>query len=136
MSTINQKNNKNERKKNFCWSPSLKANPQLRARFIKMIINTPRKPNSALRKVGKVILSNKIKVLTKIPGSGHIPQKYAVVLVEGKGHKDTPSIKYSLVRGSLECLPLFNRKSRRSVYGVPDNNKIHTKKALKVKKNN
>ena len=99
-----------------------------------MIITTPRKPNSALRKIGRILLSNKKKVFTKIPGSGVIPQKYSIVLVRGKGHKDTPSVKYSLVRGIYECLPLFNKKRKRSLYGTPNNQKIYIKK--NITKNN
>lgn len=96
-----------------------------------MILNTPRKPNSALRKIGKIFLSNKKKVRAKIPGSGTIPQKYATVLVKGKGHKDTPGVKYSLIRGALECLPLFQKTRRRSIYGVAKEDKTYIKRSLR-----
>jgi small subunit ribosomal protein S12 len=130
MSTINQK-----RKKivisNYISSPNLKKNPQVRGRFLKMLIVTPRKPNSALRKIGRVLLVNKKRIFTKIPGSGAIPQKFATVLVRGKGHKDTPSVKYSLIRGVYECLPLFQKKRKRSLYGTPNSYKIHIKRILR-----
>nr|QIB71972.1 ribosomal protein S12 [Gruberia lanceolata] len=132
MSTINQLiRYKFRSKNNYVWSPALKSNPQVRGRFSRMVINTPRKPNSALRKVGKIFLTNKKRIRAKIPGSGTIPQKYAVVLVKGKGHKDTPGVKYSLIRGALECLPLFQKTRRRSIYGVPSEEKTHTRRCLR-----
>ena len=70
-------------------------------------------------------------MFAKIPGSGAIPQKFATVLVRGKGYKDTPSVKYSLIRGAYECLPLFNKKRKRSLYGTPHNTKIYVKKSLR-----
>lgn len=123
MSTLNQLLRKKKKKQNFHWSPALKGNPQVRGRFSRSYICTPRKPNSALRKVGKVVLINGKRITAKVPGSGAMPQKYAIVLVRGKGHKDTPGVGYSLVRGALECLPLFNKTRRRSVYGAPNPNK-------------
>ena len=102
----------------FCWSTALKGCPQVRGKFLKQLIITPRKPNSAKRKVGKVLLSNRKRITVKIPGKGWRPAKYATVLVRGKGHKDTPGVKYSLVRGALECPPLFKKVRRRSIYGL------------------
>ncbi len=104
--------------KRFYWSVALKHCPQVRGRFLKYFITTPRKPNSAKRKVGRVQLTNGKRVTVKIPGKGYRPAKYATVLVRGKGHKDTPGVKYSLVRGVLECPPLLNKTRRRSIYGV------------------
>lgn len=130
MSTINQKRYK-FKNNNFCFSVALKSNPQVRGRFLRMIITTPRKPNSALRKVGRVVLVNKKKIFAKIPGSGSIPQKFATVLVRGKGYKDTPSVKYSLVRGAYECLPLFQKRRKRSIYGAPMIDKIYTRRILR-----
>lgn len=132
MATINQKK-KFIKLKNFTTSPNLKKNPQVRGRFLKMLITTPRKPNSALRKIGRVLLVNKKKIFTKIPGSGSIPQKFATVLVRGKGSKDTPSVKYCLVRGAYECLPLFNKNRRRSIYGTPNNAKLKVRRVLRRK---
>lgn len=119
MSTINQiMRNKRLRKPKHCWSPALIGKPQRKGRFVKMVIETPRKPNSALRKVGKIFFFGGKRVAAKIPGSGSIPQKFATVLVQGKGYKDTPGVKYKLVRGAYDCLPLFNKTKRRSIYGV------------------
>ena len=122
---------KKYKKKNFCWSPALKKNPQLKGRVMKVLIKTPRKPNSALRKVARVLLSNKKKIFAKIPGSGNIPPKYSSVLVRGKGYKDTPSVKYSLIRGKYDCLGIFSKKRKRSLYGAPNKNKIYIKKKLR-----
>ena len=116
----------------FC--PALKKNPQVRGRFNKLLIITPRKPNSDLRKVGRVTLVNKKKVFTKIAGSGSQPQKYATVLVKGKGYKDTPSVKYSIVRGKYECLPLYGKEKKRSKFGIKNRYLIHTKKIKDLKK--
>lgn len=124
MATVNQTlYNKRIRKKKHCWSPALSGKPQRKGKFIKMVIETPRKPNSALRKVGKIFFFSGKKVAAKIPGSGSIPQKFATVLVQGKGYKDTPGVKYKLIRGAFDCLPLFSKTKRRSIYGVmmPDN---------------
>jgi small subunit ribosomal protein S12 len=109
--------------------PALKKNPQVRGRFNRLLIITPRKPNSALRKVGRVTLVNKKKVFTKIAGSGLQPQKFATVLIKGKGYKDTPSVKYSVVRGKYECLPLLEKNKKRSKYGVKNKYLIHLKKS-------
>ena len=107
------------------------SQPQSRGRVSKIVILTPRKPNSALRKVGKVFLFNKKKIAVKIPGSGTLPTKYSIVLAKGNGYRDTPGVKYSLIRGSLECLPLFQKTRRRSIYGVKILNKIRVPRYLK-----
>jgi small subunit ribosomal protein S12 len=92
--------------------------PQRRGRYIRSFITTPRKPNSAQRKVGKVRLTNGRIIGGKIMGRGYVPHKFAVVLVRGGGHRDTPGIRYSLIRGALECLPVMTKTRRRSIYGV------------------
>ena len=130
MATINQKK-KNYKNINFSWSPALQKNPQRRGRVLKILTHTPRKPNSALRKVGRILLTNKKKIFAKIPGTGYLPQKYSIVLIRGKGYKDTPSVNYSMIRGALECLPLFNRNSRRSIFGSENKFKIYIKKSLR-----
>jgi small subunit ribosomal protein S12 len=104
---------------NFCWSPHLKKNPQRRGRVIRYFTATPRKPNSARRKVAKIIFMDKSIIFTKLIGMGNPPNKFAAVLVSGNGFKDTPSVNYSMVRGALECLPLFNKNRRRSIFGTP-----------------
>lgn len=130
MATINQKK-KIIILKNCTLNKKLNKNPQIKGRFLKMVIITPRKPNSALRKIGKVVLSNKKKIFAKIPGSGSIPQKFATVLVRGGGCKDTPAVNYSIIRGVYDCLPLFNKRRKRSLYGTPNNNKIYIKRILR-----
>jgi len=119
------------RKESQMWCPALKSCCQRRGRIVKLMIKTPRKPNSAIRKVARVQLTTNKKVFAKIPGSGTLPQKYNVVLVKGKGYRDTPSVRYSLVRGALECLPLFKKTKRRSVYGVPQPDRIRLRRCLR-----
>lgn len=99
-------------------SVRLKKCPQRRGRISKIVIKTPRKPNSAKRRTAKVILSTRKPIFAKLLGSGGIPHKYAAVLVCGHGYNDTPQVNYRIIRGALECSPLYNRKRRRSIYGV------------------
>ncbi len=103
--------------KKYTRSPALQGNPQKRGRFVKLVIITPRKPNSAKRKVGKIRLSNGKRVSVKMPGKGNYPHKFAVVLVRGGGHRDTPGVGYSAIRGAMECMPLFEKRRKRSLYG-------------------
>lgn len=121
------------RKESQVWCPSLKSCCQRRGRIIKIMIKTPRKPNSAIRKVARVHLTTRKNVFAKIPGSGNLPLKYNVVLVKGGGYRDTPCVNYSLVRGNLECLPLFKKNKRRSIYGVPHNDRIRLRRCLRSK---
>lgn len=119
MTTIYQaKNFKRIPKPSFVFCTSLKGNPQVKGRYIKMVIITPRKPNSAMRKVGRVQLVNKKKVFTKVAGSGNYPQKFATVLVKGHGYKDTPSVKYQIQRGKYDCITFFDKLKKRSRYGI------------------
>lgn len=120
-----------KRKDPQVWCPALKSCCQRRGRIIKMMIRTPRKPNSAIRKVARVSLSTDKRVFAKIPGSGVLPQKYNVVLVRGGGYRDTPSVNYSLIRGSLECIPIFKKTKRRSIYGVPMTERLRLRKCLR-----
>ena len=130
MATANQCL-KRERKANQVWCPALKSCCQRRGRIAKIMIRTPRKPNSAIRKVARVSLTTDKRVFAKIPGSGTLPQKYNVVLVKGGGYRDTPSVSYSLVRGVLECMPLFKKTKRRSIYGVPNPERIRLRRCLR-----
>ncbi len=119
MPTFNQlRNHIRKTQKNFIKSPALTKCPQKRGRVRKVYTTTPRKPNSARRKVAKILLSNKKFVIAKLSGGGALPNKFAVVLVRGSGYKDTPNAKYTVIRGVFECLPLFHRNNRRSIYGV------------------
>lgn len=119
MSTINQlcrKGRKKKRKLNK--TPALQKSPQKRGICSKLVIRTPKKPNSALRKIMKLRLSNKKLVYAYIPGEGHNLQEYSTVLIRGGRVKDLPGIKYHLIRGKLDFSGLKNRKTSRSKYGT------------------
>ncbi len=120
MSTINQLTFKNKRKKKIkkAKTPALKGNPQLRGICVKVYIRTPKKPNSAQRKVAKVKLSTRQRVEVYIPGEGHNLQEYSVVLVRGGRVPDLPGVKYHLIRGKLDFKGVKNRKQSRSKYGT------------------
>lgn len=117
-------------KKNFTWARQLLKCPHARGRMIKLFTTSPKKPNSAKRKTGKIILSNKKLIFAKLIGEGYLPQKYSLVLIRGGGFKDTPQVNYSMVRGALECLPVFNKKRRRSHFGVSRASQIAVKEVL------
>lgn len=119
MPTINQLI-KNKRKifKEKSKSPALKRSPQLRGVCTRVFTATPKKPNSALRKVARVKLSNGNEVTAYIPGEGHNLQEHSVVLVRGGKVKDLPGVKYHIVRGALDTAGVANRKQSRSLYGA------------------
>lgn len=98
--------------------PSLETAPQKRGVVTKVTTITPKKPNSALRKVARVRLSNGMEVTAYIPGEGHNIQEHSVVLIEGGGPKDLPGIRYHVVRGALDVEGVEGRKSSRSKYGT------------------
>ncbi len=83
-----------------------------------MYTTTPKKPNSALRKVAKVRLSNGREIIAYIPGEGHNLQEHSIVLVQGGRVKDLPGVKYKIIRGVLDCAPVEGRRKSRSRYGV------------------
>jgi small subunit ribosomal protein S12 len=111
---------KNARKPKFCRikAPALEQCPQKKGVCIKVFIQTPKKPNSALRKVARLRLSNNRKVTAYIPGEGHNLQQYSTVLMRGGRVKDLPGIKYHCVRGKYDFLGMKNRKVARSKYGT------------------
>merc|ERR1711920_810899 len=118
MPTINQLCRKKRLKKQkFLKSPSLDFSPQRKGMCVKVFLRTPKKPNSALRKLAKVKLTNNKIVTAYIPGEGHKLQEYSNVLVKGGRVKDLPGVKYHLVRGALDFSGLENRKTARSKYG-------------------
>ena len=122
MVTLNQicKNKrKNSLKKNKV--PALTKNPQKKGFCIKLFTRTPKKPNSAIRKLAKVKLSNKKIINAYIPGEGHTLKEYSSVLVRGGRVKDLPGIKYHLIRGCYDFKGLINRKTSRSKYGTKKN---------------
>lgn len=99
-------------------SPALKGAPQARGVCTRVFTMTPRKPNSALRKVARVKLSTGVVVTAYIPGEGHNLQEHSVVLVRGGKVKDLPGVKYHIVRGALDTAGVENRKQSRSMYGT------------------
>jgi small subunit ribosomal protein S12 len=120
MSTINQLSLKESRKKKQFKkkTPALKKCPQKKGVCIKIFIRSPKKPNSACRKVAKVKLSTGKKVDAYIPGEGHNLQQYSVILIRGGRTPDLPGIKYRLIRGKYDFKGVKNRKTSRSCYGV------------------
>jgi len=113
----------NKRKKKYIKkkTPGLKSNPQLKGICLKVYTTTPKKPNSALRKVAKVKLSNNIEIIAYIGGEGHNLQEHSSVLIEGGRVKDLPGVRYHIIRGVMDCDGVKNRKSSRSKYGVKKN---------------
>ena len=107
-----------KRTKSKTDSPALQACPQKRGVCIRVFISTPKKPNSALRKVARVRLTNGIEVTTYIPGVGHNLQEHSIVLVRGGRVKDLPGVRYHVVRGSLDAVGVEGRKNGRSKYGT------------------
>lgn len=99
-------------------SPALRGSPQRRGVCTRVYTTTPKKPNSALRKVARVKLSSGIEVTAYIPGIGHNLQEHSIVLVRGGRVKDLPGVRYRIVRGSLDTQGVRNRKQARSLYGT------------------
>ncbi len=99
-------------------SPALMDCPQKRGVCVRVYTTTPKKPNSALRKVARVRLTNGIEVTTYIPGIGHNLQEHSVVLIRGGRVKDLPGVRYHIIRGSLDASGVANRKKSRSKYGA------------------
>ena len=99
-------------------SPALDACPQRRGVCVRVYTTTPKKPNSAMRKVARVRLTNGKEVNSYIPGEGHNLQEHSVVLIRGGRVKDLPGVRYHTVRGALDCAGVKDRKQGRSKYGV------------------
>lgn len=119
MPTINQLVRKGRKKvKKKKSSPALGGNPQKRGVCTRVYTTTPKKPNSALRKVAKVRLSNGIEVIAYIPGEGHNLQEHSIVLIEGGRVKDLPGVRYHIVRGTMDTAGVSDRKTSRSRYGT------------------
>ena len=119
MPTINQLVRKGrEAVKRKTASPALRECPQKRGVCVRVYTTTPKKPNSALRKVARVRLTNGMEVTAYIPGIGHTLQEHSVVLVRGGRVKDLPGVRYHIVRGSLDSLGVEDRRKSRSKYGT------------------
>jgi len=99
-------------------APALASCPQRRGVCVRVYTTTPKKPNSALRKVARVRLTNKFEVTSYIPGVGHNLQEHSVVLIRGGRVKDLPGVRYHIVRGTLDTTGVQDRKKSRSKYGV------------------
>jgi small subunit ribosomal protein S12 len=119
MPTINQLvKNKRRPPRKFSKSPVLDKCPQKRGVCLQVKTMTPKKPNSALRKVARVRLSNGKEVTVYIPGEGHSLQEHSIVLVRGGRVRDLPGVRYHIVRGTLDALGVNGRKQSRSLYGA------------------
>jgi small subunit ribosomal protein S12 len=119
MPTINQLVRKGREKKvKRSKAPALQGNPQKRGVCVRVFTTTPKKPNSALRKVARVRLSNGISVTAYIPGIGHNLQEHSVVLVRGGRVKDLPGVRYKIIRGALDAAGVEGRRQSRSKYGT------------------
>ena len=119
MPTINQlvrQSRRDVKKKEK--APALQANPQRRGVCSRVYTTTPKKPNSALRKVARVRLTNAFEVTAYIPGEGHNLQEHSIVLIRGGRVKDLPGVRYHIVRGSLDTAGVKDRKKSRSKYGT------------------
>jgi small subunit ribosomal protein S12 len=99
-------------------SPALDSCPQRRGVCTRVYTTTPKKPNSALRKVARVRLTNNIEVTAYIPGEGHNLQEHSIVLIRGGRVKDLPGVRYHIIRGTLDTQGVANRKQARSKYGA------------------
>ena len=118
MPTVNQLVRKGRKKvQRLNKVPALKACPQKRGVCTRVYTTTPKKPNSALRKVARVRLTNGYEVSTYIPGEGHNLQEHSVVLIRGGRVKDLPGVRYHVIRGPLDAQGVTSRKQRRSLYG-------------------
>lgn len=119
MPTINQLIRKGRKKAEYkSDSPALKGSPQKRGVCTVVKTTTPKKPNSALRKIARVRLTNGIEVTAYIPGIGHNLQEHSVVMIRGGRVKDLPGVRYHIIRGTLDTAGVANRKQARSLYGA------------------
>ena len=116
-------------------SPALMSCPQRRGVCVRVYTTTPKKPNSALRKVARVRLTNQMEVTTYIPGEGHNLQEHSVVMIRGGRVKDLPGVRYHIIRGTLDTSGVANRRQGRSKYGAkrPSNSEDQKKCPAKVK---
>jgi small subunit ribosomal protein S12 len=119
MPTINQLVRKGRAEKSFKSKvPALKCSPQKRGVCLKVYTTNPKKPNSALRKVARIRLTNGNEVIAYIPGEGHNLQEHSVVLIRGGKVRDLPGVRYHIIRGTLDCQGVKDRKQGRSLYGA------------------
>ena len=118
MSSVNQLVRKpRKKKKSKTDVPALKGSPQKRGVCTRVYTTTPKKPNSALRKVARIRLTNGFEVTSYIPGEGHNLQEHSVVMIRGGRVKDLPGVRYHIIRGTLDTQGVGDRRQRRSKYG-------------------
>lgn len=119
MPTINQLVRQGRQKvRNKTAAPALESCPQKRGVCVRVYTSTPKKPNSALRKIARVRLTNGMEVTSYIPGEGHNLQEHSLVLIRGGRVKDLPGVRYHIIRGTLDASGVANRKRSRSKYGT------------------
>lgn len=119
MPTINQLVRQGRKAvENKTTAPALQSNPQKRGVCVRVYTTTPKKPNSALRKVARVKLTNGIEVTAYIPGEGHNLQEHSIVLLRGGRTKDLPGVRYKVIRGALDTAGVSKRQQSRSKYGA------------------
>ncbi|MDR0787765.1 MAG: 30S ribosomal protein S12 [Gemmatimonadota bacterium] len=119
MPTINQLVRKGRKSVTYkSKSPAMRKNPQKRGVCTRVYTTTPKKPNSALRKVARVRLTNQFEVTAYIPGEGHNLQEHSIVLIRGGRVKDLPGVRYHIIRGALDASGVNDRRQRRSKYGA------------------
>ena len=119
MATVNQLVRKGRKTKlSKSNVPALEAGPQKRGVCTRVYTTTPKKPNSALRKVARVRLTNGFEVTSYIPGEGHNLQEHSVIMIRGGRVKDLPGVRYHVIRGTMDTLGVSDRRQRRSKYGA------------------
>ena len=135
MATLKQAGTRRQEytKKHASRTPALQKRPQVKGIVTRVTTMTPKKPNSAIRHVAKVALTNGLRVTARIPGIGHLCSKYNRVLVTGGRANDLPGVGYTLIRGVFDFSPLYQKRKRRSVYGAPrpDGYTKYIKKSLR-----
>jgi small subunit ribosomal protein S12 len=127
------KRNKIYKEFGFTRTQALKSRPQVKGVVSKVVTMSPKKPNSAVRHVAKVKLSNNVNITGRLPGKGYHCSKYNRVLVEGGRANDLPGVGYTLVRGAFDFSPVVGKRKRRSVYGVsrPEKSSKHLRRCFR-----
>lgn len=125
---------KHYNKSNLTRTQRLQKNPQKKGIVTKVTTMSPKKPNSAVRHIAKVNLTNNLKVTTRIPGSGYLCSKYNRVLVHGGRANDLPGVGYTVIRGVYDFIPMISKRRRRSIYGTsrPEGFTTYVRKSLRM----
>lgn len=138
MATMIQaaKRNKKYKRFNLSRTPALCQRPQVKGTISRVVTTSPKKPNSAVRHVAKVKLTNDINLTARVPGIGYLCSKYNRVLVHGGRANDLPGVGYTLIRGVYDFSPVIFKKKRRSIYGTsrPDNYTKHVRRCFRTQK--